>query len=71
MTANRLPPDLRPRCPHCGEPARTITMVAKVICELDHDGSVGRVLRAGKRKPDTEAQYECGGHHIFTANPVS
>jgi hypothetical protein len=58
-------PDKRPRCPKCGEPARVaIVKMARVRCELEADGSVGRVLSTTRNKK-VPLEYECGGGHTW------
>lgn len=57
--------DPRPTCPQCGCPARiVIVRKAHVRCELNEDGSLGRV-RSAARGPDSTVAYECGGGHTF------
>jgi hypothetical protein len=53
----------RPTCPLCGCPAREVLMTARVRCELNEDGSVGRTLWAGERLG--MPLYVCGGDHRF------
>ena len=62
-----------PKCPQCGCRAAYVIMVAKVKCELDADGDLGRTVHVGQRKEDITGpvQYECHGGHRFVANPVS
>lgn len=54
-------PDVRPKCPKCGEPAREVLGTAHVEALLETDGKPGRVLRAWRFMPD--ARYVCGGGH--------
>ncbi len=59
--AHGRPADLRPRCPHCGEPARKICGQAKVTAELGADLSIIRTFRVEGFSPDSS--YICGGGH--------
>lgn len=64
---SRLETDKRPRCPRCGEPARSIFMVAKVEFELGLDGEIGKVLHSGHRTgAGPDHVYVCGGGHKWT-----
>lgn len=51
----------KPICPKCGCPARLVKMIAKVLCELNTDGTFGKVVQACKAMG--EPQYICGGGH--------
>lgn len=63
MTA---PPDRRPRCPKCGEPARTVSGTAEVCAILEPDLRTGRVLFVSMKpaigQPST---FRCGGGHAW------
>lgn len=56
--------DLRPRCPQCGEPARSVLTLGLVRYELCADGTKGKVLGARhlEQQPET---YMCGGAHAW------
>ncbi len=59
----------RPRCPKCGEPARTVGLRrAYVTAALNADGSVGRILQVSARfiEDATAVHFECGGGHVWT-----
>lgn len=52
-----------PRCIMCGEPARIVLIKKHYIrCELDKDGSIGKVISLS-REPSSIHGYECGGGH--------
>lgn len=54
-----------PHCSKCGAPARVIVLTkARVRCDLEDDGGVGKVLSAS-RTNDTMVGYECGGGHVW------
>ena len=53
--------DKRPLCPQCGCPARKVKMTANVICDLEMDGTAGKVRHAGT--PVGKVTYICGGEH--------
>ncbi len=57
-------------CPRCGTPARVVVLVrARIRCELDADGEVGRVLSAS-REDSSPVAYECGGGHSWRASAL-
>lgn len=60
--------DERPICPKCGCPARDVKMTAEVICELNMDGTAGKVKRAGT--PVGDMTYVCGGGHKWKKEVV-
>lgn len=57
--------DTTPTCPKCGTPARVaIIERARVRCELNADGSIGRVLST-TRESSLPVAFECGGRHTW------
>lgn len=53
---------LIPSCPKCGTPARVALVERAVVrCEINADGSIGRVLSL--RGEAKQIGYECGGGH--------
>ena len=56
--------DARPICPKCGCPAREVRMIAKVTCDLNRDGTFGKVKQAGT--PVGQMNYVCGGGHKWS-----
>ena len=64
--ATREPADTRPRCPKCGEPARTVLLdKVTVRCALNADGTVGKIqgVEGSATGRAMVAGYECGGGH--------
>jgi hypothetical protein len=58
-----------PRCPRCGEPARVAVLNrARVRCQLEADGTIGRVLSMSKETDPPIAEFECSGGHSWKAN---
>lgn len=56
-----MEPDLRPKCPKCGERARVVIVErARVRCVLEADGTPGRMLSTS-RGASPVLGYECGG----------
>jgi hypothetical protein len=53
--------DERPVCPRCGCKAAKIKLDARVVSELNPDGTLGKILWAGKRSGD--AILICNGNH--------
>ena len=54
-----------PVCPRCGCVARVaVVQRARVRCEIDPDGTVGRVLSMSREASVIDA-YECGGGHVW------
>jgi hypothetical protein len=54
-----------PRCPKCGEPARIVVLSpARVRCQLNADGTPGKILSALWDKPSDQS-FECGGQHTW------
>lgn len=52
-------------CPRCGCRGTVVRLhVTRVRCNLNPDGSVGRVLSA-TRKDTTRAEFECGFGHVW------
>lgn len=50
-----------PRCPKCGERPRTVVVEkVRVRCEVNADGTPGRVLSLS-RESGRVVGYECGG----------
>lgn len=55
--------DKVPTCPKCGTTARVVVILkARVRCEINSDGSIGRVISASRSNASTLG-YECGGGH--------
>ena len=58
------------RCPRCGCVARVaVVQRARVRCEIDPDGTVGRVLSMSREASIIDA-YECGGGHVWKVDQV-
>lgn len=52
-------------CPRCGCAARVaILRRERVRCEINPDGTLGRVLSMSREVPTVHA-YECGGGHVW------
>jgi hypothetical protein len=57
---------VKQRCPKCGEPPRVVVITkAKVRCQLNADGSVGKVLSTSLDEDALVYGYECGGSHMW------
>lgn len=62
-------PDQRPRCPKCGEPARTMSCLALVEVILKEDGTPDILVHRSRIRiisTDRDPVFFCGGGHDWT-----